>query len=202
VAAFGGDVRAVVEELDLNRVVLIGHSMGGMVALEAAHLMPKRVVAIVGVETLHDAEIEYSKEMTQKAAECFKANFQEMMTSFVRSAFVEGTDPNLVKWVVSKACSANQEAVLATILEIPNLDTKQSFLAAKVPIRCINARPFPPNNSKTKVETNRKYADFDAILMQGVGHFPMLEQPEEFNGHLQRILSRIISPEQPEATTY
>jgi pimeloyl-ACP methyl ester carboxylesterase len=193
-AAIGGDVQAVVEELDLNQVVLIGHSMGGMVALEAARLMPKRVVGIVGVDTLHDAEFEYGKEMTQKAVERFKADFQETMASFVRSAFVEDTDPNLVKWVVSKARSANQEAVLAIILETPNLNIKQSFLAAKVPIRCINAKPFPPNNSETKVETNRKYVDFDAVLMQGVGHFPMLEQPEEFNRHLRGILSRIMSP--------
>jgi pimeloyl-ACP methyl ester carboxylesterase len=193
-AAFGGDVRAVVEELGLNHVVLIGHSMGGLVALEAARLMPKRVVGIVGVETLHDAEIEYSKEMTQKTVENFKANFQEAMASFVRSAFVEGTDPNLVKWALSRACSANEEAVLAIILETPNLDIKQSVLATKVPIRCINARPFPPKNSTTKVETNRKYANFDAILMQGIGHFPMLERPEEFNRHLRGILSLIISP--------
>jgi len=194
IAAFGGDVQAVVEELDLNQVVLIGHSMGGMVALEAARLMPKRVVGIVGVETLHDAEIEYGKEMTRKAVESFKANFQETMASFVRSAFVEGTDPNLVEWVVSKACSANQQAVLAIILETANLNVKQSFMAAKVPIRCINARPFPPNNLKTKVEANRKYANFDGVLMKGVGHFPMLEKPGEFNGHLRGILSQIMSP--------
>lgn len=193
-AVFGGDVQAVVEELDLNEVVLIGHSMGGMVALEAARLMPKRVVGIVGVETLHDAEFKYSKEMTQMAVQSFKANFQETMTSFVRSAFVEGADPNLVEWVVSKACSANQEAAVAIILEMPNLDIKKSFQAAKVPIRCINARPFPPNNLKTKVETNRKYSDFGVVLMQRVGHFPMLERPGEFNGHLRGILSRMISP--------
>lgn len=193
-AVFGGDVQAVVEELDLNEVVLIGHSMGGMVALEAARLMPKRVVGIVGVETLHDAEFKYSKEMTQMAVQSFKANFQETMTSFVRSAFVEGADPNLVEWVVSKACSANQEAAVAIILEMTNLDIKKSFQAAKVPIRCINARPFPPNNLKTKVETNRKYSDFGVVLMQRVGHFPMLERPGEFNGHLRGILSRMISP--------
>jgi len=116
------------------------------------------------------------------------------MASFVRSAFVEGTDPNLIDWVVSKACAANQEAILGIILETPNLDIKQSFLAANVPIRCINARPFPPNNSKTKVETNRKYANFDAVLMQGVGHFPMLEKPEEFNNHLHKVLLQITSP--------
>lgn len=194
IAAFGGDVKAIVEQLDLTQVALVGHSMGGMVALECARLMPKRVVGVVGVDTLHDAEFEYSKEMTEKAVESLKSDFQKTMASFVRSAFMEGTDPNLVDWVVSKACAANQEVVLGVILETVNLDIKQHFRAAGVPIRCINAEPFPPNNSKTKVETNRKYADFDVVLMQGVGHFPMLEQPKEFNSHLRRVLLQITSP--------
>lgn len=34
--AFGADVAAVVDELDLERVVLVGHSMGGDVIVEAA----------------------------------------------------------------------------------------------------------------------------------------------------------------------
>ena len=122
IAAFGGDVKVIVEQLDLAEVVLIGHSMGGMVALECARLMPKRVVGIVGVETLHDAEFVYNKEMTKKAVENFKSDFRGTMTSFVRSAFVEGTNPNLIDWVVSKACAANQEAALGVILEMPNLD--------------------------------------------------------------------------------
>src|SRR5512134_3037148 len=39
VPAFGQDVRAVVEKLGLGRVVLLGHSMGGSVIVEAARLM-------------------------------------------------------------------------------------------------------------------------------------------------------------------
>src|SRR5687767_1979210 len=46
--AFAGDVRAVVEGLGLKRVVLVGHSMGGPVSLEAARMMPDRVAAVVG----------------------------------------------------------------------------------------------------------------------------------------------------------
>ena len=50
-AVLGGDVQAVADELNLNRVILIGHSLGGMVSLEAARLMPERVLGVVGVDT-------------------------------------------------------------------------------------------------------------------------------------------------------
>src|SRR5262245_7744994 len=41
--AFGEDVVAVVETLGLTQVVLIGHSMGGAVSVEAAQRIPARV---------------------------------------------------------------------------------------------------------------------------------------------------------------
>src|SRR6476620_3348757 len=50
-AAFGRDVVAVVEKLGLRQVVLIGHSMGGTVVVEAAQHIPERVTAIIGVDT-------------------------------------------------------------------------------------------------------------------------------------------------------
>src|SRR4029079_11644016 len=52
VAAFGQDVRAVVEALGLKKVVLIGHSMSGNVILEAARTMPERVAGLIPVDTL------------------------------------------------------------------------------------------------------------------------------------------------------
>src|SRR5207253_5827184 len=44
--AFGQDVVSVVEALGLKRVVLIGHSLGGPVVLEAARSMPGRVAGL------------------------------------------------------------------------------------------------------------------------------------------------------------
>jgi len=193
IAILGGDVQAVVRELNLKEVVLIGHSLGGVVALEAAHLMPEQVMGIVGVDALHDAEEQYTEEIVRQVADDFKANFKETTSTFVRQMFPEDTDPALVEWVISKACSANQQFILAIILETPNLNIKKRFMAAKVPIHCINAAPFPPMNTETKIETNRKYADFDVVMMKGVGHFPMLERPAEFNMHLRKILSEMIS---------
>ena len=56
-------------------------------------------------------------------------------------------------------------------------------------VRCVNSaggyRLFTP----TAVETNKKYADFGAVTMDGVGHYPMLERPDEFNRKLRDVLA-------------
>lgn len=51
IPAYGADVAAVVKKLDLKKVILIGHSMGGDVIPEAALLLPGRVVGMIWVDT-------------------------------------------------------------------------------------------------------------------------------------------------------
>jgi len=47
---YGGDVAALVNNLELSGVILVGHSMGTRVILEAARLLPKRVAGLVMVD--------------------------------------------------------------------------------------------------------------------------------------------------------
>lgn len=49
--AFGQDVAAVVKQVGARNVILVGHSMGGPVAVEAAKQLGDRVAGIVGVDT-------------------------------------------------------------------------------------------------------------------------------------------------------
>jgi pimeloyl-ACP methyl ester carboxylesterase len=56
-------------------------------------------------------------------------------------------------------------------------DVAVAFRKAGVPIRAINGDLWP-----TRVEVNRTVTpDFDAVIMKGAGHYPMLERPTEFN---------------------
>ncbi|MBN1626196.1 MAG: alpha/beta hydrolase, partial [Deltaproteobacteria bacterium] len=54
--AFGEDVQAVTEATDSRKIILVGHSMGGSVIAEAARLMPKRVLGLIGIDTLENIE--------------------------------------------------------------------------------------------------------------------------------------------------
>jgi pimeloyl-ACP methyl ester carboxylesterase len=44
----------------------------------------------------------------------------------------------------------------------------------------------------TSLEVNRKYApQFDAVIMKGSGHYPMLEDPARFNELLADIIRKV-----------
>ncbi len=59
---------------------------------------------------------------------------------------------------------------------------------AKKPVRCINSGGPYPFYTPTEVAINKKYADYSAVLIDGVGHYPMLEKPAEFNQKLRLVL--------------
>jgi pimeloyl-ACP methyl ester carboxylesterase len=187
----GADVQAVVEARGLSKVVLIGHSLGGPVALEAAGLLPGRVVAVIAIDTLQDVDFVYPPEAVEAMAARFEHDFTGTMTQAVRAQFPETADPTLVEWVLSNSLAANHEAALAIMRDYVNFDMKAALSAAKVPVRCLNVAPGEEGGLRTNVEGNRKFGDFDAVMLQDVGHFPMLEQPEKFNELLRTVLKAL-----------
>lgn len=189
-----GDVEAVADALGLERMILIGHSMGGPVSLEAARRMPGRVVGIVAVDTLHNAEFEFPPEAVAQLIAAFEADFTGTVAGFIRGMYQPGADPAVVDWTVKKAQGTDQAAAIGLMRDFESLDFPAMFSAAKVPIRAINAAPAGPMQPVTEVEINRKYADFDAVLMAGVGHFLQLERPAELNSHLRAVVAELAAP--------
>ncbi len=189
IAGLAGDVEAVVKELGLKRVVLIGHSMGGPISLVAAKRMPDRVIGVVGVDTLHNAELDFPKDQREAFAAKFEADFPGTMAAGIKMMFPENkADPALVKRLTEKAVRTDPKVALALFRDFNNIDLKADLAGAKVPVRCVNSTPWGPFSIPTAVDINRKHADFDAVLMEGTGHYPMLERPSEFNEKLAKVL--------------
>jgi pimeloyl-ACP methyl ester carboxylesterase len=173
-------------------VVLVGHSMGGPVSLETARLLPGRVVGIACVDTLHDVEFEWPEGMVETMTARLEEDYRAGMESFVPGLFKADADPAVVQWVIDQAVETTEpHATIALMAAFPSWDPPAALGAAGVPVRCINAAPEGEQGMPTAIETNRKYADFDAVLMEGVGHYPQLERPEEFNRELLDVLEEL-----------
>lgn len=192
--ALAGDVAAVVRDLDRRRVVLIGHSMGGPVALLAAARLSGRTEAVVCVDALHDVEAAINREMADQMLRAFAADYAGAMASMMNAMLPPDRDSALAAWVTGKAAASDSAVTLALIRDYPNLDLAAALAAAQVPVRCINAAPRPPWGPVTAVETNRRHGDFDAVIMDSVGHFLQLERPAEFNAKLLDVLAALRLP--------
>lgn len=185
----GEDVATLVKHLGLRRIILIGHSMGGPVALDAARRLPGRVLGMVCVDTLHNVEFQFPASMAEKLAERYEKDFDGAMTQMVSGLFLETSDPQIVDWVLQRAYTVDHQAAIALLRDFANLDLRKMMSTMRVPVRGINAAQINNKGMKTEFEINRKYADYDTVLMDDVSHYLMLDEPIEFNKHLRKILT-------------
>ena len=176
--AFGQDVVSVVEALDLKRVVLIGHSLGGPAVLEAALRMPGRVAGLVLVDTLVDFEYRFPPEVMEKALSALRADYRATTTAFLSQYMFSASTPEPVKaLVLESALSGPPEIGVAVARSSMAYSPLPALREIKAPICAISSDLFPTN-----LEGNRKYVPgYQAAIMKGAGHYLMLEQPEAFN---------------------
>ena len=188
VESYGDDVKTVVTKLNLKRVVLVGSSMGGPIALEATRRMPDRVVAIVPVDTLQNVEQKVPQEQLDAVFQQMQADFKTATTNLLNQFFFSPTTPAAVKErIINETIAQKPEVVLPILKAVFSYDAAPGLREVKVPIRAINADRVP-----TDVTANRKYApQFDVAIIKGTGHYPMLEDPARFNQMLAEILRNL-----------
>jgi pimeloyl-ACP methyl ester carboxylesterase len=188
IESFGDDVKTVVTKLNLKRVVLVGSSMGGPIALEAARRMPDRVVGIVPVDTLQNVESKLTPEQLEGVFKALEADFKGASANLMNQFFFSPSTPAAVKErVIADIASRPPETAIAILRGIFAYDAAPALKETKVPIRAINSDLNP-----TSLEVNRKYApQFDVVLIKGTGHYPMLEDPTRFNAMLTDILRQM-----------
>ena len=190
IQAYGQDVRAVVSALGLDHVVLVGHSMGGPVILEAAALMPDKVVGLVPIDTLHDAERVMPEEQKKALFAHFRQDFQGTTRELIPHMFPPTSDKALVERIAAEEAAADSAVAIPSLESLYNYDEKAGLSRIKAPIIAINADLFP-----TSLEHDRKYApQFDAVIVKGVGHWLMREKPDVFNARLVEVLQKLAPP--------
>ncbi len=201
VDGLGADVEVVVRALKLDRVVLVGHSLGGAVALSAARRMPGRVLGVVAVDALHDVEKGMPRETAERLAALYEEDFPRTASAMVHRMFPPSADPAVVEWVVARTSASPPGPAVALLRDWPELDLARWMEEAEVPVRAIQSGP--PVSPPTRIGVNRRHGSYDASFMDGVGHYPMLERPGEFNRRLEAAVAELAAAgaSRPRTTT-
>lgn len=184
---FARDVQAVIENEKIEKVVLIGNSLGGPVALQTAALVSDKALAVVGTDTFQLLLAKAPEEYYQARAKAFLENFEATMKEMVRLLFHPDTYPELQAYALEIMLKGSPEIAAALMESFVDLDLTKLVKALAIPIRCVNGDLY-----QTQIDKNREiYPDFDAIVLPKTGHYPMLENPVLFNQSLEKILDAL-----------
>jgi pimeloyl-ACP methyl ester carboxylesterase len=185
--AFGMDVASVVKHLELDKIILVGHSMGGGVVLAAAHLLKEQTLAVIGVDTYQGFQYALSDSMIAQFVQPFRKDFYHTTIGFVHGMFPPDADSVLVMEIAEDMAKGPAEAGISAMINNISTDPIELLEGLDIPIYSINSRMFPID-----VQANRElYPDFEVRFIEGVGHFIQLEDPQAFNWELNSILKEI-----------
>lgn len=190
--SFGEDVKAVTEAAGGNKVILIGHSMGGSVIAEAARLMPDRVIGLIGIDTLENIEYPLTPEELKKMTAPLENNFRTGSRQFIEGMVLPQTDSQLREWILADVSSAPPAVALSAMNEMMSQyisgEAARIFEQIRIPVIGVNGDLWPIN-----YEANRRHMfSYDAIVIKKADHFLMMDRPEEFNPALEKAIQMIL----------
>ncbi len=190
---YAKDIDALITQLHLKKVILVGHSMGGNIVLEAA-LKNEAVVALVGIDNFKQVGMEYTdalkKEMTD-FVDLLKSDYAGIAPVYAANALFHPNTDSLVKQrVMMDFKTADSEIAISTLASyFDNLPNEKTQLTKwKKPFYLLNS-----SNTPTDTATLAGIGlDYKVVYIEETGHYPMIEKPVVFNRLLKGILSEIV----------
>jgi pimeloyl-ACP methyl ester carboxylesterase len=185
--SFGADVAAVVDKLGLQKVILIGHSMGGDVIAEAARRMPGKVAALIMVDTYKKLGAGRSPEEVEGIVSHYRSHFRDSAKVLVRSMFLKTSDPKLVEMVADDMSSAPPRVALSAMEHALGYSRQMPATLTELKLRTI---AINPDDTPTDKASMKKYG-VEVVIVPGLGHFLMMEDEKKFNVTLSGVLAGV-----------
>lgn len=197
-AGYTDAIAEILDDRKIDKAVVIGHSMGGYIALAFAEHYGKRLSGLGLVCTQAGADSEDGKAGRLKNAERVGIEgfefIVETMSEKLLSTASDQIDTSLKLQLKSIMKQSSAEGVITALKAMAGRkDQFDTLRKLSVPV-CIIAGAddmlIPSEKSVQMVNTLRQ-ATYE--LIEGCGHMPMMEKPQEFNQALRKFLNTIQS---------
>lgn len=183
--AFAADALAAMDAVGLARAVVVGHSMGGTVAMAMAMAAPDRVHRIVGIDNLHQVERGFTAEQLDAFMAPMIEDFAAAVPGFVRAMYPADADSAAVARASDVMAATPPRVGLSAFRNLFSFDLAAAARAYARPLYLLNDTRYPVAVQEWQahgVEVRLK-------TMADVGHFPMFTVPAEFTRLLRQTVA-------------
>ena len=201
---FGADVAALMAHLKLPPAVLIGHSMGCRVVLECARIAPARIAGLVLIDgsRLAAEDPRAARGKLLKAIE--DTGYEAFVDGFFSQMFTDTSDTPTREAIVARAGGLAQTVILDVLSNGIFWDSnvvQPAFESVKVPMTVIQSTYLNGQRQRVSIEPGESTPWLELVkalvpdahieIQPGIGHFTMLEAPDDVNRHIESLLARI-----------
>ncbi len=186
---------ALLDRLDLARAVLLGHSMGAMVALDAVARTPERVAGLVlsaGSPAFGKPDGAWQQAFLRDRLGPLDAGrtMADVAQRLVPSMIGAGADPEgvaLASRLMSGVPPATYRAALHALM---GFDRREALASVAVPTLAVAGEVDPAAPAAVMEKMAARIPGAQFVLLPRAGHLANLEQPQAFNAAVLGFLKQ------------
>ena len=193
IKSYANDIKELITKLNLNKVILIGHSMGGAIMLESTCQIEKQIIGLVGLDTLFPFDqslyVQNSQEDIEKLTALYRDNPYGILKYRVLNEFLSDKfDPIDKKWILHDVEQLDIHVLISQTVELAKWNLIDVIKDIHKPIRLIISS-ISEEKGKNEFE---KYFN-DTIFVKGLKHLLMIEDFNLINQFLEDIIQSMIA---------
>ena len=184
---------AFIEALDLERPVIMGCSMGGRVVVRIASEHAARIRAVTGLEGSDHPAPWYDSSWLDRA-EFMRGDFCAALVS----GLIAPQSPAEHRWETPWHYHQSGSEVFKGDMHFYRTDSEYRRAGSRIDTTtCLvflmtGEYDYSCTPESTR-ETAARIPGAEAIIMDGIGHFPMSENPDRFAAFVLPVLDRILA---------
>jgi pimeloyl-ACP methyl ester carboxylesterase len=187
---FARAIEAVRQEAKVDRVVLVGHSIGTITVMQYARLYPEHTAALVLVDGSISMGADVPRDKVLAAARQYGES-TKTREAMVQKMFTPNTTEEVRRQVVAMTLAVPPATPLAAMEAFldPAIWKDDVFTQPALAIFSAIGQRDDPGIDLPHVKT--RFPNVEYHTMPDAGHFLMLEQPAEFNQLLRSFLDKL-----------
>jgi pimeloyl-ACP methyl ester carboxylesterase len=186
IAGLADDVAWTCGELGIERPAVIGHSLGGLVALEFAAAYPGQVRAAVLIDSVLLPAGDREHVVDELVAALHTARADRALRDYYAAFFGPHDDPATTAWIIEEVVRTPPHVTSSVWEEsIRSWDDAEALRRCRAPLLYLDAGT--PNADLARAASLAPQLVVGRTV--GSGHFSPLEVPDQVNAMLARFLA-------------